>query len=115
MSKSEPHIINYFQVLHKDHSFWVWAGADNGERNCNVIEWIATDKTTICYRDELVDIIGQLRGHKTPPLGAILLLLSACRAQLNKPQRYFLHAIQFSLSNNEKGTQMRRKAEQLLD
>lgn len=116
MIKTGHDIIEYFQVPHKDHSFWVWAGADNGRKTaCEVIEWIPTDRTTICYRDELVDIIEQLHGHKTPPLGAILLLLSACRAELNKSQRYFLHAIQFSLSNNEEGAKLRKDAEKLLD
>ncbi|HEX2630969.1 MAG TPA: hypothetical protein VHM26_18260, partial [Chitinophagaceae bacterium] len=117
MTKTNNHIVGYFQVPHKDHSFWVWAPFEDkfSRASCEVIEWIPTDRTTICYRDELVDIIEQLQGPKTPPLGAILLLLSACRAELNKSQRYFLHAIQFSLSNNEVGTQMRKNAERLLD
>jgi hypothetical protein len=117
MIKITHDIIKYFQVQHRDHSFWVWASADDkhGRSSCEIIEWIPTDRSTICYRDELVDIIAQLRGHQAPPLGCILLLLSACRAELNKSQRYFLHAIQFSLSNTEEGTKLRKEAERLLD
>ncbi|MVT09173.1 hypothetical protein [Chitinophaga tropicalis] len=57
---------NYFKP--PEGYFWQWA--DSG----SVIEW--TDGHTICYNNELRQILSQL-ADKLPPLGPLLLILSA--------------------------------------
>jgi hypothetical protein len=53
------------------HSFWRW------EEHGDVIAW--ADGTTIAFRAELAVVLSRLRSQTLPPLGAIVLLLAACR------------------------------------
>ena len=55
----------------KSNSFWSWS--DDGE----VLIW--PSGRTIVFRDELRAIIDRLTPSGTPPMGALLLLLAACR------------------------------------
>jgi hypothetical protein len=62
-------VVEYFRP--PESYFWRWA--ENG----NVIEW--HNGNTICYRDELVTILKHLSKEGLPSLGAVLLVLSACK------------------------------------
>lgn len=62
-------VIKYFKP--PENYFWNWT--EQGY----VIEWQPWD--TICYREDLVDILKKLTREGWPPLGSILLVLSACR------------------------------------
>jgi hypothetical protein len=68
-------LINYFQAPEK--YFWRWA--DGGQ----VIEW--RDGDTICYRDELMPILKHLSKDGLPPLGALLLVINACKERADTP------------------------------
>lgn len=59
------------------NSFWQWQ--DEG----NVIAW--ADGATIAFRYELRTILERLRTQSLPPLGALALLLAACRDNWNEP------------------------------
>lgn len=52
--------------------FWRWQDAGQ------VVGW--TDNRTIAFRDEIVQILERLVPEGLPPLGSLLLLLAACRA-----------------------------------
>ncbi|MEM6964480.1 MAG: hypothetical protein AAF573_06925 [Bacteroidota bacterium] len=69
MNIKEEKVIEYFSAP-KNH-FWRWA--DNGE----VIETKLGN--TICYRDELMEILRNLAPHGLPPLANILWVLLACQ------------------------------------
>ncbi|OQP46903.1 hypothetical protein A4H97_05120 [Niastella yeongjuensis] len=62
-------VTDYFQP--PGNYFWRWA--EDGQ----VIEW--QDGDTICYREELLDILKKLSREGLPSIGAILLVISACR------------------------------------
>jgi len=67
---SEWHnVIRYFKP--PENYFWHWTEAGF------VIEW--REGETICYREDLVNILKKLKREGWPPLGAVLLVLSACR------------------------------------
>ncbi len=59
------------------HSFWQW------QEQGNVIAW--ADGATIAFRYELRTVIERLRLQSLPPLGALALLLAACRDNWNEP------------------------------
>ncbi len=59
----------YFQA--RTDYFWKWS--NDGE----FLEW--ADGGSICHRKDLMEILTALSPHGLPPLGAVLLLLSACR------------------------------------
>ncbi|MEM1318630.1 MAG: hypothetical protein AAGG75_00170 [Bacteroidota bacterium] len=59
----------YFQAA--NNYFWRWA--EKG----TLLEW--RDGRTICYREDLVQLLRQLEPTGLPPLGTILLVLSACQ------------------------------------
>src|SRR5579871_5339657 len=80
MIKAVNNTKKYFQAP-KDF-FWRWA--ENGE----VIEW--ANGSTICYRDELVQILKELRATGTPPLNVLLLIISACKHEIHTQQKFFL-------------------------
>ncbi len=61
--------INYFSA--PVNYFWNWA--ERGE----VIEW--QNGSTICYRDELMDILRGLSEQGLPSLGTLLLTFAACQ------------------------------------
>lgn len=61
--------IDYFSA-HEDY-FWRWA--EHGR----VIEF--ANKKTICYREELTYLLGELPGGTHFPLGSLLLMLCACK------------------------------------
>lgn len=63
--------IEYFAA--PDRSFWKWA--DDGK----VIEW--RDGKTLCYREDMVDILTDIQSEGFLPLGTTLLMLEACRSQ----------------------------------
>ncbi|MBO0358103.1 hypothetical protein J0X19_09125 [Hymenobacter sp. BT186] len=60
--------LSYFQS--PQPYFWHWV--ENGE----VIEW--TNGTTICYREELVQLLSYLAPDGLPSLSTLLLVLAAC-------------------------------------
>lgn len=62
-------VIRYFKP--PENYFWHWTEAGF------VIEW--REGETICFREDLVNIIKKLSREGWPPLGAMLLVLSACR------------------------------------
>lgn len=62
-------IRNYFKF--SQQYFWQWA--EGGE----VVEWRNGD--TICYRDDLANILAATAESGLPPIGTILLLLVACQ------------------------------------
>ena len=67
---SEWHnVIRYFKP--PENYFWHWT--EEG----GVIEW--REGETICFREDLVNILKKLSREGWPPLGAMLLVLSACR------------------------------------
>lgn len=62
-------VIQYFQ--HPTNYFWRWA--DKGQ----VIEW--KNGATLCYREELVEVMKALAPTGLPPLGSILLAMAAAK------------------------------------
>ncbi|HUY90020.1 MAG TPA: hypothetical protein VMV10_14890 [Pirellulales bacterium] len=75
------------------NSFWQWQ--DEG----NVIAW--ADGATIAFRYELRTILERLRTQSLPPLGALALLLAACRDHWNEPTSR-LGLLQAMLVNNNR-------------
>lgn len=75
MSSYARKVVNYFRPPEK--YFWLWAEAGQ------VIEW--RDGDTICYRDELMDILKKLSPEGFPSFGSILLIISACREKAGSP------------------------------
>ncbi|MBO9633486.1 MAG: hypothetical protein J7578_10255 [Chitinophagaceae bacterium] len=69
MSNYHLNSVEYFQA--PQNYFWKWA--ENGE----VIEWTIGNKT-ICYKQDLIDILSLLPGGSTPPLSPVLLVIAAC-------------------------------------
>lgn len=65
--------------------FWCWA--DNTE----VIEW--RNRSTICYRDELIYLLKECAGLGFPPLDPILLMLAACNKGIPTNARFVLMRI----------------------
>ena len=61
----------YFSPRAKD--FWRWA------EHHQVIEW--SNGKTICYRNELIEILKELQPNGLAPLESILLILSACKPE----------------------------------
>jgi hypothetical protein len=64
--------LEYFRP--PENYFWRWA--DGGQ----VIEW--QDGDTICYRDDLMAILKKLSQDGLPSIGAILLVISACKDKI---------------------------------
>ena len=62
-------IRSYFKF--SQQYFWQWA--EDGE----VVEWRNGD--TICYREDLANILAATAESGLPPIGTILLLLVACQ------------------------------------
>lgn len=79
MSDIVKETINYFQP--PSNYFWRWA--ENGD----VIEWV--NGSTICYREELMFILKGMETDDLPPLGSLLLTLSACQDNWKKSNDYF--------------------------
>ena len=69
MIKSIINTQNYFQA--PGNYFWRWG--DNGE----VLEWV--NGSTICYRDDVIDLLKELSAKRLPSFSSILLLLSVCK------------------------------------
>jgi hypothetical protein len=53
------------------NAFWRWT--EDGQ----AIEWF--DGETICFRAELERVLSGLEGRKLPPMGAVVLMMAACR------------------------------------
>ena len=68
MGRFQENIENYF--VPPEGSFWRWA---EGTR---IIEW--SGGRTLCYRDDLVEILEALAPNGLPPLAPVLLLMAAC-------------------------------------
>src|SRR5436190_24349939 len=62
--------------------FWRWA--ENGE----VIEW--SSGRTICYRDDLIEILKELAAVGFPRVSPLLLVLSACKGKITLQEEFFL-------------------------
>src|SRR5690242_13345422 len=69
MSEQRNKVVRYFKPA--ENYFWHWTEAGY------VIEWSEGD--TICYREDLLNILKKLTREGWPALGSILLILSACR------------------------------------
>lgn len=68
----EPSIVqvrDYFRG--SQHYFWCWA--EEG----NIVEWQNGD--TLCYRDDLANLLSAVAEEGLPPIGTVLLLLGACQ------------------------------------
>ncbi|HVW35795.1 MAG TPA: hypothetical protein VHB99_00770, partial [Pirellulales bacterium] len=74
-------------------SFWLWQ--DEG----NVIAW--ADGATIAFRYELRTIFERLRTQSLPPIGALALLLAACRDNWSEPTSR-MGLLQGMLLNNKR-------------
>ncbi|MBP7558438.1 MAG: hypothetical protein KA821_19335 [Chitinophagaceae bacterium] len=68
MTDNTPHISAYYNSL--SGYFWQWAEGGT------VLEW--GDGRTICYSRDLMQLQEDLLEYGWPPLGSLLLLLSAC-------------------------------------
>ncbi len=80
MIKSFINTQNYFQA--PKNYFWRWG--DNGE----VLEW--TNGTTICYRDDVIDLLRELSAKRLPSFSSILLLLSVCKKEFTNDELFFI-------------------------
>ena len=69
MKNDKDIVIQYFSA--KNIYFWRWG--DHGL----VLEMY--NGNTICYREDLIQILRDLSSNGLPPLGAVLLLLQACK------------------------------------
>lgn len=74
MNSIEKTAIDYF--VSSPYYFWRWS--ENGE----AVEW--KDGETICYTDDLLNILRGLTDIGLPPLGTVLLLLAACQHREDK-------------------------------
>lgn len=70
MSNEQLPIPGYF--CSPESYFWQWA------EGTAVIEW-SDGGPTICYRDDLMAMLKALEPQGLPPLGAVLLILAACK------------------------------------
>lgn len=66
--------IDYFSPYQE--YFWKWT--ENGE----VIEW--SHHNTLCYREDLQNILSGISSEGIPPLSTVLLMLAACQGDLKK-------------------------------
>ncbi|MCX6316990.1 MAG: hypothetical protein NTW29_06850 [Bacteroidetes bacterium] len=73
MIKTVIHTQKYFQA--PDNYFWRW-----GEQGA-LVEWY--HGITICYRDDLLQLLSAVSDKGLPPMGSLLLLLAACRNSFN--------------------------------
>lgn len=73
----EEKVVEYFAA--PEGYFWNW------EENGSVIAWQQGSNDTICYREELMPLLAEVSQRGLPRLGAILLVLSACREPWRKP------------------------------
>lgn len=76
-------VLHYFRP--PAHSFWAWA--DKGK----VIEWF--EGGTICYREELVELMKDIAHDGLPPLHDMLLVLSACKPEWSKEKKLQMDAM----------------------
>lgn len=84
---------NYFQA--KSNYFWLWDDkADFIQLNNNL---------TICYREELINILENLAENGFPSLSCLLLVILACQDKWKKKENYIsvFEKIIDSLSNEE--------------
>ncbi|WP_153796013.1 hypothetical protein [Foetidibacter luteolus] len=68
MIEAIKNTVQYFRC--PANYFWQWA--EGGE----IIEW--KNGATICYRDDLLQLLKKIQVKETPSLSAVLLLLSCC-------------------------------------
>ena len=80
MIKSIINTQNYFQA--PNDYFWRWG--DNGE----VLEWV--NGSTICYRDDVIDLLKELSAKRLPSFSSILLLLSVCKKEFTNHEIFLL-------------------------
>ena len=69
MESSLNQIHGFFRASR--HYFWCWA--EEGD----IVEWQNGD--TLCYRDDLSNLLSAVAEEGLPPLGTVLLLLGACQ------------------------------------
>ena len=84
MTNVHLHSIEYFTA--PGNYFWKWA--DNGD----VIEWKANSKT-ICYKQELIDILSEFEESVAPPLSSVILTIAACKADFGKEETAMLRQL----------------------
>ena len=77
MIKAVVYTKNYFQA--PSNYFWRWA--DSTE----VIEW--RSGATICYRNDIIEVLREIHSEGIPPLGALLLILAACKEKITEWNR----------------------------
>jgi len=80
MIKAVLNTKHYFQA--PEEHFWQWA--EKGE----VIE--TRDGATICFRDDLINILTELSSDGLPPLTPILMLIAACQKEISIHDKFFL-------------------------
>lgn len=73
MSATTGHMIPYYQ--NHAGSFWRWTEGGT------ILEW--TDGRTICYSRDLANVQQELLPYGWPPMGSLLLLMSACGDHFN--------------------------------
>lgn len=109
MNIKEEKVIEYFSAP-KNH-FWRWA--DGGE----VIE--TTLGNTICYREELVEILRNLAPQGLPPLANILLVLLGCQDKWEEiktnENRNLLNVLYFLNKRSITGNQIPYKEKELME
>ena len=92
MIKTENHTVKYFRA--PNNYFWHWD--DDG----TVIQW--QNGRTICYREDLLNILQQVNSG-LPPLSPLLLLLTACEGPLHTQDMFFLNreAVKFGAEKED--------------
>lgn len=94
-------VVEYFRP--PQHFFWRWA--DEGK----VIEW--KDGGTICYRDDLVEILKDVAHDGVTALHPMLLVIAACKTDWKNPvyKTEMLGLMSHYIQLDEKDEQQRRK------
>src|SRR6476620_7915849 len=77
MIKAVVYTQYYFQA--PPNYFWHWT--DGTE----VIEW--RGGPTICYRNDIIEVLREIHSEGIPPLGALLLILAACQGNITESNK----------------------------
>jgi hypothetical protein len=78
--------LDYFQAT--GNYFWRWA------EELEVVEW--QDGTTVCYREELLDVLTSMVANEAalPPLTSVLLLLASCNEWADADGKLLWHQLE---------------------
>ncbi|HEX6190954.1 MAG TPA: hypothetical protein VFZ42_01260 [Chitinophagaceae bacterium] len=88
MIKTVINTKKYFQA--PSNYFWKWA------EGTDVIEW--RTGTTICYRDDLVEILSELSMDGFPPLSSLLWVIMACKEEMGPGEKQQMMRIMTDLN-----------------